>query len=409
MRNVVDRFLKYVKYDTTADNNSKTIPSTQNQLILGNELVKELKELGIEEVDIDEQGFVMATIPSNIKKEVPIIGFLAHIDTTPDFSGKDVNPKIVENYDGEDIVLNEELKVILSSKQFPELKNYIGKTLITTDGKTLLGADDKAGIAEIMTAIEYLVKNPQIPHGTIKIAFTPDEEIDDSAVNIFDVEKFGADIAYTVDGDILGEINYENFNAASATINVKGVSVHPGEAKDKMVNASLVAAEIINSLPKDEIPAKTQGHEGFFHLYEMKGDVEENSLEYIIRDFDKENFEKRKEMLKDIVKDINNTYGENTVSLDIQDDYYNMKEKIEPKKYIVDIALKAVEQAGITPIIRPIRGGTDGSVLSYKGLPTPNIFIGGHNYHGRYEFIPTFAMEKAVEVILNIIKLYTEK
>lgn len=407
MTKVIDRFLKYVKYDTTSDNNSSTIPSTKSQLVLGEELVKELKEFGIEDVGIDEKGFVIATIPSNINKSIPVLGFLAHMDTAPDFTGKNVNPRIVENYDGNDIVLNENLDIVLSPKDFPELKSYIGKTLITTDGTTLLGADDKAGIAEIMTAIEYIIKNPDIPHGTIKIAFTPDEELDNSAVKLFDVKKFGADIAYTVDGDIIGEINYENFNAATVIVNINGRSVHPGEAKGKMINASLIASEIISMLPQNETPATTSGYEGFYHLCSINGDVENTTLEYMIRDFDKDKFMNKKLYFNKIVDKFNNKYGKNTVSIEIQDDYYNMKEKIEPKKYIIDIAVKAVEKSGIEPIIRPIRGGTDGSILSFKGLPTPNIFIGGHNYHGRYEFIPTFAMEKAVEVILNIIDLYT--
>ncbi|MGL6104606.1 peptidase T [Romboutsia sp.] len=406
MESVVNKFLKYVKYDTTADNDSTTIPSTKSQLALGNELVKELKDLNIKDVSIDEHGFVIATIPSNIDKEIPTIGFIAHIDTAPDFTGLNVNPQIVENYNGEDILLNEKLNIVLSPKQFPELKNYEGKTLITTDGTTLLGADDKAGIAEIMTAVEYLIENPEIPHGEIKIAFTPDEEIDNSAVNIFDVEKFGADIAYTVDGDVLGEINYENFNAAQATITISGRSVHPGEAKDKMINALLVGNEFISKLPQDETPSHTEGHEGFFHLCTINGDVEYCVLDYMIRDFDKINFENRKELLLKVTKDLNEKYENSTVKIDIKDDYYNMKDKIEPVMYSVDIALKAVEDAGVKPIIRPIRGGTDGSVLSFKGLPTPNIFIGGHNYHGRYEFIPTYAMEKAVEVIINIVKAY---
>lgn len=406
MSKVVERFLKYVKYDTKSDENSTSTPSTQGQLVLAKELAKELEDIGLKDISVDENGYVMATLPSNTDKEVPTIGFIAHMDTSPDMSGKDVNPMLIENYDGGDIVLNKEENIVLSPKEFPELKNYIGKTLITTDGTTLLGADDKAGVAEIVTAMEYLINNPEIEHGTIKICFTPDEEIGRGADH-FDVEKFNADFAYTIDGGHIGELEYENFNAARANITVNGRNVHPGSAKNKMINSMLIAMELHSMLPVNERPEYTEGYEGFYLLINIEGHVEKTNLSYIIRDHDRVKFERKKELLQNVVKFLNEKYGKNTVVLKMKDQYYNMKEKIEPVMYIVETARKAMEKVGVTPDITPVRGGTDGARLSYMGLPTPNIFTGGHNYHGKYEYIPTFAMEKAVEVILKIIELYT--
>lgn len=408
MSKVIERFLKYVSYDTKSDEESTTVPSTNGQMILAKELVKELKEMGIEQVSIDENGYVMATIPSNIEKDVPTIGFIAHMDTAPDMSGENVKPKFVENYDGEDIVLNVENNIILSPKDFPELKNYIGKTLITTDGTTLLGADDKAGISEIMSAVEYLMQNPQVPHGKICIGFTPDEEVGRGA-NLFDVAKFDADFAYTIDGGTVGELEYENFNAAGVKICVHGRNVHPGSAKGKMIHSTLIANELVSALPQDETPGTTEGYEGFYHLTALNGEVEETKLQYIIRDFNNQSFENRKVFIKNIADKLNDKYGNGTVEIEIKDQYFNMKEKIEPVKHIIDTAFLAMKEVGVTPIMVPIRGGTDGARLSFMGLPTPNIFTGGHNFHGKYEFIPTFAMEKAVEVILKIVDLYASK
>lgn len=407
MSSVIERFLKYVKFDTKADENSSTVPSSSKQLFFAKELVKEIEELRLSDISLDDNGYIMATLPSNIDKAVPTIGFIAHMDTAPDMSGENVNPQIVKNYNGEDVVLNKELGVILSPVDFPELKNYIGKDLITTDGTTLLGADDKAGIAEIMAAIEYLVKHPEVPHGTIKIGFTPDEEIGRGADH-FDVEKFNADFAYTVDGGTIGELEYENFNAAGAKIIIKGRNVHPGRAKNKMISSMLIANELISMLPSSETPAATSDYEGFYHLISMGGEVEETELKFIIRDFDRDSFNNRKETLKDIVSKLNHKYGKNLISLEIKDQYFNMKEKIEPVKHIVDMAFKAMEESGVTPIVKPIRGGTDGARLSFMGLPTPNIFTGGENFHGKFEYIPTYSMEKSVEVILKIVELSTK-
>jgi len=404
MYSAVDRLLKYVKFNTKSDETTGTTPSTEGQLVLGRELKSELEELGLEDVSMDENGYIMATLPKNIDKEVKTIGFISHMDTSPDMTGENVNPKIVKNYDGNDIVLNEKENIILSPKDFPEIKNYIGRDIITTDGTTLLGADDKAGVSEIMAAVEYLVKHPEIPHGTIKIGFTPDEEIGEGADH-FDVKKFGADFAYTVDGGPIGELECENFNAAAAKIFVKGRNVHPGTAKNKMINSMHIASEFIDMLPCNERPEYTEGHEGFNHLISIKGEVEETELYFIIRDFNREKFEERKKLMLSSAEFLNKKYGEGIVTLELRDQYYNMKEKIEPVKYIVDIAYKAMEELEITPIVMPIRGGTDGARLSFMGLPTPNIFTGGHNYHGKYEFIPTFAMDKAVDVILKIIEL----
>lgn len=407
MQEVVERFLKYVKFDTKSDEESGVTPSSEGQKVFAKELGKELENLGFTNVTVDENFYVMAEIPSNIDKEVPVVGFIAHMDTSPDMSGKDVNPKFVENYDGGDIVLNKENNIVLMPSEFPDLKNYIGKTLITTDGTTLLGADDKAGIAEIVTAMRYLIDNPQIPHGNIKVAFTPDEEIGEGA-NHFDVEKFNAHFAYTVDGGAIGELEYENFNAASAKVTIQGRNVHPGTAKNAMINSALIAVEFMRDLPQNEVPENTEGYEGFYHLTSIKGDVELTELSYIIRDFDKESFENRKNAIQQIANKINKKYGKELVSLKVRDQYYNMKEKVEPSKYIVDIAHEAMIDAGVIPKVTPIRGGTDGARLSFMGLPTPNFFTGGHNFHGKYEFIPVESMEKAVEVILKVVERTTK-
>lgn len=407
MKKVVDRFLNYVAIDTKSEDDSPNFPSSKKQFELANLLVKELKELGLNDASVDENCYVMATLPSNTDKSVPAIGFIAHMDTSPDMSGENVKPKIVENYDGGDIILNKENNIVLSPKDFPELKDYIGKTLITTDGTTLLGADDKAGIAEIMSAIEYLVNNPEIKHGDIKVAFTPDEEVGRGA-DYFNVEKFNADFAYTVDGGGLGELEYENFNAAGVKLVIKGRNVHPGTAKNKMINSIEIAMELNSMLPENQKPKYTEGYEGFFLLSSLNGDVEETKASYIIRDHFKDKFEEKKALMKKVVDFLNTKYGEGTVQVEIKDQYYNMKEKIEPAMHIVDTAKKAMEKLGITPIITPVRGGTDGARLSYMGLPCPNLFTGGHNYHGKYEFICTESMEKAVEVILKIIELYSK-
>ncbi|ASS73119.1 peptidase T [Bacillus atrophaeus] len=405
---IIERFTTYVKVDTQSNENNDTCPSTPGQLTLANMLVEELKSIGMEEAAIDENGYVMATLPSNTEKNVPTIGFLAHVDTATDFTGKHVNPQIVENYDGKDIVLNEELQVILSPDQFPELPGYKGHTLITTDGTTLLGADNKAGIAEIMTAMDYLIKHPEIKHGTIRVAFTPDEEIG-RGPHKFDVKRFNSSFAYTVDGGPLGELEYESFNAAAAKITVKGNNVHPGTAKGKMINSAKIAMELNRMLPEEEAPESTEGYEGFYHLLSIQGDVEETKLHYIIRDFDKEGFNNRKAEMERIVSDLRNQYGKDRIILDMNDQYYNMREKIEPVKEIVDTARQAMENLGIEPKISPIRGGTDGSQLSYMGLPTPNIFTGGENFHGKFEYISAENMVKAVNVIVEIVKLFEEQ
>ncbi|WZL74432.1 peptidase T [Clostridiaceae bacterium 35-E11] len=404
MQKVVERFLRYVQYDTQSREDADTFPSTSKQLTFAKTLVEELKDMGLKDASIDENGYVMATLPANINKEVPIIGFIAHMDTSPDMSGSNVCPKRVINYDGGDIVLNSEKNIILSPKDFPELIQYVRQDLITTDGNTLLGADDKAGIAEIMTAVAYLTKHPEIEHGTIKVAFTPDEEIGRGA-DYFDVKKFGAEFAYTMDGGALGELEYENFNAASAKIKVNGRNVHPGSAKNKMKNALLIGMEFNGMLPTNEIPRYTEGYEGFYHLNHMQGDVEEASMYYIVRDHDGEKFQIKKEYIEKIANHLNDKYGKNTIEWELKDQYYNMKEKIASVMHIVETAKKAMEEVGIKPIIKPIRGGTDGARLSYMGLPCPNIFTGGHNYHGKFEYIPVNSMEKAVEVIVKIIQL----
>lgn len=407
MSDVVNRFLKYVKVDTQSDERSQTCPSTEKQLTLGNILVDELKELGLTDAAIDQNGYVMATLPSNTDKDCPVIGFIAHMDTSPDMSGADVTPQIIRNYDGGDIILNPDKNIILSPDVFPELSNYKGQDLITTDGNTLLGADDKAGVAEIVTAMEYLIKHPEIKHGTIKVCFTPDEEIGRGA-NLFDVTRFNADFAYTIDGGEIGELEYENFNAAGANITINGNNIHPGKAKNKMLNAILVAMEFNAMLPANETPAHTENYEGFYHLNNIEGSVEVCKMHLIIRDHDKKLFEFRKQKIQKIVDYLNDKYGHNTILLHIKDQYYNMKEKVEPVIHIVEKAKKAMEEAGVTPLIKPIRGGTDGARLSYMGLPTPNIFTGGHNYHGKYEYIPVNSMNKAVEVIVKLAELYGE-
>ncbi|NLS41664.1 peptidase T [Bacillus subtilis] len=405
---IIERFTTYVKVDTQSDESVDTCPSTPGQLTLGNMLVDELKSIGMQDAAIDENGYVMATLPSNTEKDVPTIGFLAHVDTATDFTGKNVNPQIIESYDGNDIVLNEQLQVTLSPDQFPELSGYKGHTLITTDGTTLLGADNKAGIAEIMTAMDYLIKHPEIKHGTIRVAFTPDEEIG-RGPHKFDVKRFNASFAYTVDGGPLGELEYESFNAAAAKITIKGNNVHPGTAKGKMINSAKIAMKLNSLLPADEAPEYTEGYEGFYHLLSIQGDVEETKLHYIIRDFDKENFQSRKETMKRAVEELKNEYGQDRILLDMNDQYYNMREKIEPVIEIVNIAKQAMENLGIEPKISPIRGGTDGSQLSYMGLPTPNIFTGGENFHGKFEYISADNMVKAVNVIVEIAKLFEEQ
>ncbi len=408
MQHLIDRFISYVTIDTESDPNSTTTPSTKKQLVLAKLLVKELKDIGMTDVTIDKNGYVMATLPSTIDYEVPTIGFVSHYDTTPDFTGANVKPQIVENYDGSDIVLNAEKNIILSPKYFKDLLQYKGQTLITTDGLTLLGADDKAGLTEIISAMEYLIQNPEIKHGKIRVGFTPDEEIGRGA-DLFDVEKFDAAWAYTMDGSQIGELEYENFNAAGAKITFKGKSVHPGYAKGKMINSMLIANDFINALPKKEVPQETKGYQGFFHVHHLTGSIEETVLEIIIRDHDAKKFKKRKDLIHDITKKINKKFakqfGEDIVITEIKDQYYNMKEKVQPVMFIVDLAEKAMKDLGIKPIIKPIRGGTDGCRLSYMGLPCPNIFAGGHNFHGKYEYVPVESMKKAVDVIIKIAEL----
>ena len=407
-QHLTNRFLSYVVIDTTSDPDNPAFPSTEKQWILAKMLEKELKKIGLQEVELDKNCYLMATLPSNITNEVPTIGFISHIDTSPDFSGTNVNPQIIENYQGNDIIINKAENIILSPDYFKDLLLYKGQTLITTDGKTLLGADDKAGITEIVTAMEFLIQHPEIKHGKIRICFTPDEEVGKGA-HLFDVKKFGADWAYTMDGSQIGELEYENFNAASAVVTIKGKSVHPGYAKGKMVNSLLIANKFISALPSNEVPEKTTGHEGFIHLHDVIGSVEETKLSYIIRDHDFDQFEERKYLLQKIAFDFNEQFQENIVFVDIKNQYFNMKKMIIPVMHIVDIAEEAMIDAGIEPIIKPIRGGTDGSQLSFKGLPCPNIFAGGHNFHGRFEYIPIESMLKATEVIIGIAKKVAEK
>lgn len=403
-----ERFLKYVSFYSESIPFQEQFPSSERQWDIAKYLFEELKAIGLEDVSIDENAYVMGFLPSNLDKEVPTIGFISHFDTSPDYSGENVKPQIIENYDGGDIVLNSALQMILSPNEFPELKQYKGQTLITTDGTTLLGADDKAGVAEIVTAMEYLVANPQIKHGRIAVGFTPDEEVGRGA-DFFPVEKFGAEWAYTMDGSEIGELEYENFNAAYAHIIFKGKSVHPGYAKDQMVNAITLAREFADQLPSDEVPEQTTGREGFFHLNDFEGNVSEAKIQYIIRDHDMTQFEARKALIQQIVDEMKDQYGENNVILDMKDQYYNMIEKVQEKFISVELAEQALKDVGVTPNIKPIRGGTDGSRLSFMGLPCPNIFAGGHNFHGPYEYVPLQSMEKAVEVIVRIGELVAEK
>ncbi len=401
---LTERFLKYVTFATTSDDTTGLTPSTPGQMIFANYLVEELKAIGLKDAEVDKNGYVMATLPANSDEKIPTLGFIAHLDTAPDMTGKHVQPRIVEKYNGNDILLNAEDAIVLSTEQFPELKLYVGQDLIVTNGRTLLGADDKAGIAEIMTAMDYLVKHPEIKHGKVRVAFTPDEEIGQGPHH-FDVEKFGADWAYTMDGGEIGELEYENFNAASAKITFKGRNVHPGYAKHKMLNSMRVAHQFATMLPRHETPEHTENYEGFYHLVGMQGDVESSTLTYIIRDHDRARFESRKAEIQHLVNKINAEFGAGTASVELKDQYYNMREKIEPVMHIIDLAFAAMEAAGVKPQVKPIRGGTDGAQLSFKGLPCPNIFAGGHNFHGRYEFVPIQSMEKATEVILNIVKM----
>nr|WP_330374881.1 peptidase T [Paeniclostridium sordellii] len=401
---VLERFLKYVTFDTTADPKNSNCPSSEGQRVFAKYIVEELKALGLEDANVDENSYVMATLKGNVEG-VPTVGFISHLDTAPDVTGKNVKPRIVKNYDGKDIVLNEELNVVTSPKDYPEMETLIGEDVIVTDGTTLLGADDKAGIAEIVTAIEYLVNHPEIKHGDIKIGFTPDEEVGRGA-NLFDVEKFGAKYAYTMDGGIVGELQYENFNAAVATITIQGRNVHPGSAKNKLVNALHIAAEISEMFPANERPETTEGYEGFYHLNDINGNVEKASMVYIIRDHDKNKFEERKSFMREVVEKVNEKYN-GRITLDLNDQYYNMKEKVEPVKFVVDIVDEAMKETGITPIIVPIRGGTDGARLSFMGLPCPNIFTGGLNFHSKNECIPVSAMEKGAKLIVKIAEKYT--
>ncbi|MBN1158403.1 MAG: peptidase T [Bacteroidales bacterium] len=407
MEKIVERFISYAKINTQSDESSKTCPTTRGQLELAHRVMDEMQRIGLDDVAVDKNGYLTATLPGNIKTNVPVIGFIAHFDTSPEFTGEGVNPQIVE-FTGKDITLNKKDNIILSPDRFPLLKNYTGQQIITTDGNTLLGADDKAGIAEIITAMEFLKEHPEIPHGKIRIGFTPDEEIGRGA-DRFDVQAFGAEFAYTVDGSGIGELEYENFNAAKAKITINGLNVHPGYSKDKMKNSILIAMELNHMLPASEIPQHTENYEGFFHLLGISGSVERTTTDYIIRDHDRERFEMRKKLLAKSIDYLNLKYGEQTVDLEMMDQYYNMKEKILPVFHVVDLALKAIQAAGITPKTIPIRGGTDGSKLSYMDLPCPNLFGGGHNFHSRYEFIPVRSMEKAVEVIVNIAKMNAEE
>lgn len=405
--NVIDRFIKYTKYDTESNPETGTTPSTPGQMVLAEELKKELTELGLEDISLDGNGYLMATLPANTSKNVPVIGFVAHMDTSPDLTGKDVNPQIVKSYDGGDIVLNKEKNIILSPNDFPELLDYKGEDIITTDGNTLLGADDKAGIAEIITAIEYLKNHPEIEHGKIRICFTPDEEIGEGA-NHFDVNKFGAEWAYTMDGGQRGELEYENFNAASAKISIQGRSVHPGYAKGKMINALVIANKLVNLIPESERPEHTSHYEGFFHLMGISGTVDAASLSFIIRDHNRDLYEGRKQLMTDAVNYLQKLYPNSSIKLEIKDQYFNMREKVEPVMHIVDYAYKAMTSLDIVPIVKPIRGGTDGARLSFMGLPCPNIFAGGHNFHGRYEFVPVPSLEKATQVIVKIAEIVAQ-
>lgn len=408
MEQILERFLRYTRVYTTSDHNSTTYPSTERQIPFADQLADELRTIGLTEVERDQYGNVTATLEANTEKKLPVIGFIAHMDTSPDYSGENVNPQIIKAYQGQDIVLDASTNTVLGPKDFPALLKYVGQDLVTTDGTTLLGADDKAGIAEIFSAMEYLVQHPEIKHGKIRVCITPDEEVG-QGTKYFDVAKFGADFAYTLDGGEIGELEYENFNAAGAKITVKGRSVHPGYAKNTMINSALVAMQIVQMLPPEQRPEHTTGYEGFFHLTSFEGNISETKLEFIIRDHDLTKFEAKKNLMREICNLINLRYGLGTVVLNMKDQYYNMKQKVEPVKFIVDIAEHAMLEVGVTPKVKAIRGGTDGAQLSWKGLPCPNIFAGGHNFHGPYEFVPVQSMQKAVEVIVRIAELVAKR
>ena len=405
---IIERFLKYVSFDTQSDESAGVTPSTEKQMVFARYLKTELEELGLKDISLDENGYLFATLPSNVSRPIPVIGFIAHMDTSPDMSGENVKPRIVEKYDGTDILLSADDHIVLSPKSFPELLDHVGEDLIVTDGHTLLGADDKAGIAEIVGAVDYLLEHPEIEHGDIRIGFNPDEEIGLGA-HKFDVEKFGAKWAYTMDGGEVGELEFENFNAASATVSVKGLNVHPGYAKNKMINSIRVANRFMSMLPADEAPEHTEGYEGFYHLIGITGEVEQTTVSYIIRDHDRTRFEERKKEMERLVAKINEEYGPNTATLELRDQYYNMREQIEPVMHIIDTAFAAMKAVGVEPRVKAIRGGTDGAQLSFKGLPCPNIFAGGLNFHGRYEFVPIQNMEKAMNVIVKIAELVASK
>lgn len=405
---LTERFLKYVSFTTTSDENTKMTPSTPGQMIFAQFLVDDLKSIGLQEVDLDKNGYVMATLPANVDKDIPTIGFISHMDTSPDMSGKNVKARIVQNYDGNDILLNPEKLIVLETNKYPEIIKYTGQDIIVTDGTTLLGADDKAGLAEIVTAMEYLIAHPEIKHGKIRVGFTPDEEIGQGADH-FDVKKFGAEWAYTMDGGEIGELEFENFNAAGAKITFQGLNVHPGYAKHKMLNSMRVAQQFATMLPRHETPEHTDGYEGFYHLVGMEGTVEKSSLSYIIRDHDRDRFERRKKEIQHLANKINAEFGQGTATLEIHDQYYNMREKVEPVMHIVNLAFEAMEAVGVKPNVKPIRGGTDGARLSYEGLPCPNIFAGGHNFHGRFEYVPVQSMEKAMMVIVKIAEILGKK
>ena len=406
--NLTDRFLKYVSFTTTSDDNTNMTPSTPGQMVIALYLVEELNSIGLKDVNLDKNGYVMATLPANTNKEIPTIGFISHMDTSPDMSGKHVKPRIVRIYDGENIILNQEKEIVFETSKYPEILQYKGQDIIVTDGTTLLGADDKAGIAEIVTAMEYLIAHPEIKHGIIRICFTPDEEIGQGADH-FDVQRFGAEWAYTIDGGEIGELEYENFNAAGAKVHFMGTNVHPGYAYHKMKNSMRIAQQFISMLPRHETPEHTEGYEGFFHLTNIDGTVEKTTLNYIIRDFDRDRFDRRKKEFEHLVHKINAEFGENTAILEMKDQYYNMREKIEPVMHVIDLAFEAMNQVGVTPSVKPIRGGTDGARLSFEGLPCPNIFAGGHNFHGRFEYVPVQSMEKAMQVIVKIIEILANK
>ncbi|MDR0811709.1 MAG: peptidase T [Paludibacter sp.] len=406
--NLTQRFLNYVAYATTSDENTNMTPSTPGQMIFAKALAAEMKQIGLQDVELDKNGYLMATLPANTAEKTPTIGFIAHVDTSPEMSGKNVKPRIVENYNGSDILLNEEKLIVLETEKYPEILQYKGQDIIVTDGTTLLGADDKAGIAEILAAVEYLLAHPEIKRGKVRIGFTPDEEIGQGADH-FDVAKFGAEWAYTMDGGEIGELEFENFNAASAKITFKGVNVHPGYAKHKMRNSIRIAHQFVTMLPRHETPEHTEGYEGFYHLISTSGSVETSTLNYIIRDHDRVRFESRKQEMQHLVNKINAEFGEGTATLELKDQYYNMREKVESVMHVVELAKSAMEASGVKPKIQPIRGGTDGARLSFEGLPCPNIFAGGHNFHSRFEYLPIKSMEKATETIVNIVKILGER